>query len=87
MSDPREVLAEIHGRARPAMDEFEAVTDPEESQDLWAFLMDAAYMHAALRAVLSNHWCIEGGEDCGFDGRLWPCPDYRAITEALGGGL
>lgn len=39
----------------------------------------------ALRAVLQNHWCIEGGEDCGYDGRPWPCPDYRAVTDALGG--
>lgn len=46
---------------------------------------DVPRLVAALRAVLDNHWCIEGGDECGYDGRIWPCPDYRAITEALDG--
>ena len=45
---------------------------------------DNRVMLRALRAVVGNHWRIEGGDECGYDGRPWPCPDMLAVTEALG---
>lgn len=95
MSDPCAVLDEIRDRVDRMVtpdgvhsppDRY--LTDAERLAGNWDCIAniagDLTRLVAAVRVVLSNHWCIEDGEECGYDGRPWPCPDYRAITDALG---
>ena len=61
-------------------------TDPD-AEFIAAARTDVPALVAAVRAVLDKHR-RDGSEVAGWclhDGRPWPCPTVRAVTDALGG--